>query len=287
MKSTDGGNSWVGTDLTGQCEMILDIYFHSADTGYVFAGSSANIASSNASILRTTDGGITWTNVYTSARPYELMWKAWFPSHQIGYATVQSYNTGTTQRYITKTTDGGLTWFELPLVNTGIREFGIGFVNDTVGWVGGETTGYATVNGGLTWTNKNIGQYANKFSIVKNNSGSKTCYAVGLNVYKTTGTITSIKENNTKTNNLMVYPNPSSSGAYITISIQNIKTKIVKSELISANGKQAHLLFDTFYVGTQESPFLFKLPEVAAGEYIIKFTDEKNKVFSQPIIITN
>ena len=126
IKSSDGGTSWVGTNLSPQCEMILDIFFQSPDTGYVFAGTSPDVASCSARILRTTDGGQTWTIVYTSNRPYELIWKAWFPSHQIGYATIQSYDSNTTQRYISKTTDGGLTWIELPLVNSGVREFGIG-----------------------------------------------------------------------------------------------------------------------------------------------------------------
>lgn len=292
VKSIDGGNNWVGTDLSSQCSMILDVYFHSSDTGYVFAGSDSNIANAVASILRTTDGGLTWSNVYTSSRTYEIMWKAWFPSHEIGYATIQSYDSGSSQRYIAKTTDGGLTWFELPLVNLGIREFGIGFANDTIGWVGGETTGYQTLNGGSTWTNKNIGQYANKFSIVNNTNGTKTCYAVGLNVTKTTGiptltVATSIDEKDGVTERVSVYPNPSQSGAYVSISLEKLKTKIIKAELISADGKASYLLFDTYYLGTHESPFLFKLPQVTAGKYVIKFVDEKNEIYSQNILVVN
>ncbi len=292
MKSIDGGNNWVGTDLSSQCKMILDVYFHSPDTGYVFAGSNANIAISNASILRTTDGGVSWTNVYTSARPYEIMWKAWFPSHETGYATIQSYDSGSSQRYVAKTTDGGISWLELPLVNTGIRGFGVGFVNDTVGWVGGETIGYQTTDGGLTWSNKNIGQYANKFSVVNNQSGTKTVYAVGLNVFKSTGVNTAtlaavIDEEQIDTGNAFVYPNPVHSGAYVSFSLEKIKTKIVKAELVSVNGKVCVSLFDSYYIGTHESPFLFKLPEVDAGKYVVKLTDEHKKVFSQKIIIIN
>jgi len=287
IKSIDGGNNWVGTNLSPQCEMILDIYFHSQDTGYVFAGTNSNVASSSARILRTTDGGLTWTNVYTSNRPYELIWKAWFPSHQIGYATIQSYNSNTTQRYITKTTDGGLTWNELPLVNSGIREFGIGFINDTVGWVGGESTGYQTINGGLTWTTKNIGQYANKFSIVKDNNGTCAAYAIGLRVFKMqTGTVGLLNRESDK-DKFIVYPNPANSGSYISLSLEKIKSKIIKAELISLDGKIKSLLFNGFYPGTQESPFIFPLPNVLAGNYIVRFTAENGKIIEQKIFITN
>lgn len=289
MKSTDGGNNWIGTNLSPQCEMVLDIYFHSEDTGYVFAGTSLNIANSSARILRTTDGGQTWAIVYTSNRPYELLWKAWFPSRQIGYATIQSYNSNTTQRYITKTINGGSTWNELPLVNTCIREFGIGFINDTVGWVGGENTGYQTINGGQSWTTKNIGQYANKFSIVKDNNGSYTAYAIGLRVFKMqTGTvIAGIMDKENYSLKSIIYPNPVNSGSFITISLEKMKTKIVKAELISNDAKSKYLLFDGYYPGTQESPFILRLPDVPPGNYIARFTNENLTIFDQKLIISD
>ncbi|NHM07359.1 hypothetical protein G4D82_09015 [Flavobacterium sp. CYK-4] len=288
LKSTDGGNTWVGSDVSNQCKMILDLHFQTPEIGYAFTGTNANIASSKARVIRTTDGGATWSVVYTSTRNYEIMWKASFPTENVGYASIQSYNTATTQRYIIKTTDGGLTWSELPLTNSGAREFGIGFINESVGWVGAENTGYETLDGGLTWTEKNIGQYANKFSITENLDGSKTVYAIGLNVFKMTdnGTL-GISSYQPSKNDLLVSPNPAFSGQYIAISLDKIKTKIVKSELVSTDGKVTTVLFDTFYTGTKEAPFMFKLPNVATGNYLLKFTDEKGKIFKEKIAITN
>jgi hypothetical protein len=238
IKSVDRGVSWVGSDLSPYCQMILDVWFVSPDTGFVFAGTSLNVAASSARILRTTDGGLSWTDVYTSSRPSEIMWKAWFPSRKIGYASIQSYSTSSTQRYIAKTTDGGENWTELPLVNTGIREFGIGFINDSVGWVGGENTGYQTINGGQTWTNKNIGQYANKFSIVKNPDGSNTAYAIGLRIFKmNTSSPTAIEKETRPIAGMSVHPNPAASGSYISISLESLQSRIIKAELISMSGK--------------------------------------------------
>lgn len=289
LKSTDGGITWVGTDVSSQCKMILDLHFQTPQIGYAFTGTNANIAASNARVLRTIDGGATWSIVYTSARNYEIMWKSWFPSTNVGYATIQSYNPNTSQRYIIKTIDGGLTWTELPLTDNGEREFGIGFINESVGWVGVETTGYETLDGGNTWTEKYIGEYANKFSIIANPDGSKTVYAIGLNLFKMTdtGTLGINQQPTTIRSNLLVYPNPASSGQYISIALDKIKTKIIKSELVSIDGKTTTVLFDTFYIGTQEAPFMFRLPEVASGNYILKFTDENKKIFKQKIVIKN
>ena len=287
MKSTDGGNNWVGTDLSNQCRMILDIHFQTEQIGYVFAGTSNNINNSKARILRTEDGGATWNTVFTSTRTYEIFWKASFPTADVGFATIQSYNTTTTQRYIVKTTDGGLTWIELPLANSGVREFGIGFIDENVGWVGGENSGYETLDGGLTWTSKNIGQYANKMSIVSNTDGSKTCYAVGLNVYKMETSNLATTTVVQKKSNALIYPNPAKSGGLVAIALDGIKSKITKAELIGIDGKSTEILFNDYFEGTRESPFMFYLPSVAAGEYIVKFSDEKNGVHHQKVIIKN
>lgn len=286
IKSGDAGQTWNGLDLSPQCEMILDIHFHSPDTGLVFAGTSTNVAASSARILRTTDGGQTWTVVYTSSRPYELMWKAWFPSPSIGYATIQSYNSGTTQRHIVKTTDGGLTWNELPLVNTGVREFGIGFINDSVGWVGGETTGYETLDGGLTWTAKNIGQYANKFSIVRNPDGSSTAYALGLRLYKmTTQAMLGTSEHAAEEARFVVHPNPAVSGGIIALSLEHTEGRIVSAELIDAAGRSADSLFIGYHAGTHESPFVLRLPSIAPGTYTLRFITSSGRTYGQKLVI--
>ncbi len=288
IKSSNAGETWQGSDLSDYCQMILDVWFVSPDTGFVFAGTNLNVAASSARILRTTDGGNSWEPVYTSARNSEIMWKAWFPSRKIGYASIQSYSSTSTQRYIAKTSNGGESWTELPLVNSGIREFGIGFINDSVGWVGGENTGYQTLNGGQTWTSKNIGQYANKFSIVKNNDGSQTAWAIGLRIFKmSTSTPTAIATfSGEKPAQALVYPNPAAAGSYITFSLEKLPGKMVKAELISSDGKFKSDLFSGFYPGTRESPFLFPLPVIAAGKYHVRFTDEKGKQHQQELIIT-
>ncbi len=71
--------------------------------------------------------------VYESSRPYELTWKIAFPSREVGYVTIQSYNPdpSASERFVAKTTDGGKSWKEVPLTNEHpVREFGIAFLDD-------------------------------------------------------------------------------------------------------------------------------------------------------------
>jgi photosystem II stability/assembly factor-like uncharacterized protein len=186
LKSTDGGDSWESIDMSRYCGMILDAKFFDEKTGIISAGSDASVEKSNALILMTTDGGKTWTKRYQSGRPYEITWKSSFPTRQVGYITVQSYNPDktVTRRVVLKTTDGGKTWAELPLAyDFNLREFGIGFISKNLGWVGGSTTGYETTDGGKTWRPVELGKAVNKIRLLKTTSGF-VGYAIGVDVYK-------------------------------------------------------------------------------------------------------
>lgn len=184
LRSTDSGVTWKVIDLRPHAGMILDVKFQDANTGFVCAASSDDLAQANAMILRTTDGGVTWAPVYRSARAFENCWKMSFPSRRVGYATVQNYAEGETKRYVVKTTDGGATWRELPLVDDArVREFGIGFVDENRGWVGATTAGFETRDGGATWAPVEMGRAVNKIRIVR--AGATTrAYAIGVNVHR-------------------------------------------------------------------------------------------------------
>lgn len=186
LKSEDGGATWQSIDMSRYCQMILDVKFFDAKNGVISAASDADVQKSNALVLTTSDGGKTWTKRYQSARPYELTWKSSFPTRKIGYVTIQNYNPDKTvsQRVIAKTTNGGKTWKEIPLANDfNLKEFGIGFVDEKRGWVGGSTSGYETMDGGKTWKQIEMGKVVNKIRLLKTTSGF-VGYAIGLDLYK-------------------------------------------------------------------------------------------------------
>jgi photosystem II stability/assembly factor-like uncharacterized protein len=196
LRSLDGGDSWKVIDMTAHTAMILDVKFFDAMNGVVFGASDSDVQTSHARIIRTQDGGVTWKVVYESKRPFEITWKGSFPSAKVGYATVQSYDPdpASTQRYVVKTTDGGRSWKELPLVNDAkVREFGIGFRDERIGWVGTSTSGFQTVDGGKHWVPVEMGRAVNKIRVVPTDAGF-VAYAIGVDVYKFDATLPAKKK---------------------------------------------------------------------------------------------
>ncbi len=183
LRSIDGGDTWAVIPMDDHAGMILDIKFFDEMTGLVFASTSRG-SDNEGLILRTSDGGETWENVYQSGRVGELIWKASFPTDQIGYATVQSYDPENAQQVIVKTTDGGQTWTELPLTtNAKARQFGIGFIDENHGWVGTMEGGFYTNDGGQTFQSVPIARAANKIRTLQTESGALV-FAIGTEVQR-------------------------------------------------------------------------------------------------------
>ena len=183
--SRDGGATWTSEDLSKVVGMILDVHFVDEQTGFLCAASSADAETSHARIVKTTDGGTTWRTVYESTRPTELTWKCAFPTRDVGYATVQSYDPKSAHRVVAKTTDGGETWTEIPLVtDAAVLEFGVGFADANVGWVGAKDGMWQTLDGGATWTHVAVGRGVNKIRVLAAPGGGFVAYAIGVDVYK-------------------------------------------------------------------------------------------------------
>jgi photosystem II stability/assembly factor-like uncharacterized protein len=185
--STDAGRTWSARDMSGVAGMILDVKFLDARTGFLCAATNREVERSHALILKTTDGGQTWVKKYESTRPYENTWKCAFPSAKVGYATIQSYDENATARYVAKTIDGGETWTELPLVDDAkVREFGIGFLDESLGWVGAVPGAFETRDGGKTWSQVELGKATNKIRVIHPKKGNPFGFAIGVDVYKLT-----------------------------------------------------------------------------------------------------
>lgn len=186
--SDDLGLTWKQIPIAQHAAMAFDVHFFDRQHGIIAAASSADVAESNALILTTTDGGSTWTKAYQSARPFELTWKISFPTRDVGYVTIQSYNPdpAASERFVAKTTDAGKTWTEIPLINDAkVRQFGVAFIDENRGWIGAMPQGFATTDGGATWTRTNFGNAVNKIRVLKTDTAWHA-FAIGVQVSRTT-----------------------------------------------------------------------------------------------------
>jgi photosystem II stability/assembly factor-like uncharacterized protein len=185
--SHDGGESFKSVDLNSFGASLYDIKMFDKNEGIACSSSDSDVRKSHARILSTSDGGMTWQTVYESTRPFEISWKCFFPTREIGYATVQHYNPDTTltTQHIIKTTDGGKSWKEITFANDyASRPFGIGFIDEKHGYVGTMNSGYETHDGGETWQKIALGRATNKIRILKTREGKVYGYAIGVNVFK-------------------------------------------------------------------------------------------------------
>ena len=187
MVSNDNGNTWTSKSMMQDCKMLFDIKMFNKKEGLVAAANSENTAEGNALILRTSDGGNTWQKAYQSKRPYENVWKVSFPTRNIGYGTIQSYNPDTlvNQQHFIKTTNGGKTWKEYDFVKDHkARSFGVGFVNEKHGYIGTYYRGYETRDGGKTWNANSLGPAVIKVRIYQDDEGVIYGYAIGVEAYR-------------------------------------------------------------------------------------------------------
>ena len=179
LSSSDGGASWTSVDLGAWLMMAIDVHFSSPTEGLV-AGMGLD---QKCTLIRTTDGGATFTPVLTSTTPGSLCWKLDFPSDAVGYLAVQDTTSG--PGTFGKTTDGGATWQELPLPTTeAYGALASGFINEDIGWMvpnQPSLPAYVTFDGGSTWEEEpDLVGPINRFRF----TDAKTGYAVGSDVYK-------------------------------------------------------------------------------------------------------
>jgi photosystem II stability/assembly factor-like uncharacterized protein len=188
VRSEDGGKTFTASKLPEGAAMALDVHFFDRNVGLLAAGSSANVQESTTAIFRTEDGGKTWTEVHRGKRAWELTWKMSFPTKDLGFVSVQSYNpdaASASDRFILRTRDGGRTWAELPVVTDhAVRFFGVGFVDEKLGFLGGMPGGFVTRDGGETWSRTQLGRAVNKIRFVRGPDGKTLGYAVGVEVLR-------------------------------------------------------------------------------------------------------
>jgi photosystem II stability/assembly factor-like uncharacterized protein len=209
LKTTDGGLDWYPQNSEMVKLSYLDkIQFVNDQIGWI-------IDNSDSTILKTINGGKTWTKYKTETS----MWlqSLFFLNENLGWAVgnYQGINN------IQKTIDGGETWVPQNAVYADISS--VFFINDNIGWVCGfdnllrVSVIFKTTDGGKSWYKQNcpIKNEWNLSDIFFSNEN--TGWAVGNGIIKTTngGGIVNVSNEkelyNTIPNQIELfqnYPNP-------------------------------------------------------------------------------
>ncbi len=160
IKTIDNGYSWELIDMKPYASNLIDIYFSDEDNGFVVGGLIDESCTVDVNayppprlsrygqvrpvILRTRDGGKSWTNTTANIKDFECGewgWKIQFLNETHGFVSLENFRNAS----ILVTTDGGDSWVKKhvakdqdpssPAINNDLE--GIGFINERQGWVGG------------------------------------------------------------------------------------------------------------------------------------------------------
>jgi len=160
-RTTDNGASWTAPVSSELC--APSVYFPNNDVGYFLTNGSAT---GSAGVNKTTDGGNTWSFIY-STLPGEHLF---FVSENIGFACQANE--------VSKTVDGGITWVNK---NIGVSVLdAIFFIDKDTGYIGGWYVSKLakTINGGDDWTDITTDYNIHAIHF----PSSKVGYAVGENL---------------------------------------------------------------------------------------------------------
>ena len=198
IKSTDSGTTWEFIDMSAYATALVEVLFINENIGFVSGGDDQG-----AVILKTTNGGESWTQIYRTNEPGDYVWKMQlFADQKKMFCSIESE----TQGKLLKTLDGGITWQTKNFPDHYVQA--VGFVSETHGWMGGHNSGFMeTFDGGNTWVNNNLGGSLNRIFFVNDN----VAFASGNHIYKmtTTGLATNETENEKVINlKIEVVPNP-------------------------------------------------------------------------------
>jgi photosystem II stability/assembly factor-like uncharacterized protein len=199
VKTTNGGITWTGRSVADVASTLIDVHFFDENTGIATGGTGSSL-DGDAVVIRTEDGGETWTRVYRSTRGPSISgewgWKISFPTPEVGYISVETINNPSgLDAKVLKTVDGGRTWTPLSVTGSvssaGLQ--GIGFITPDIGWASGRGVTSLTTDGGVTWQQlqhynqtTQTGQLdgaINRFYMVN----ESLAYAIGQRTYRISG----------------------------------------------------------------------------------------------------
>lgn len=128
-KTTDSAKHWVQLNSTVNLP-IYSLFFIDSLKGFAVGGQNScggtGCVPPGGFILRTLDGGLTWTKVYTPIDKIEIS-SVYFVNASIGFCAGDNV--------ILRTSDGGQTWNEYKVNNLGGKMMQVKFLNTQKGYI--------------------------------------------------------------------------------------------------------------------------------------------------------
>lgn len=271
IKSTDSGNTWQYIDMSAYATALVEIQFLTESIGFA-SGRNAT----GGVILKTTDGGISWTQILNTNTNGDYVWKLQIlnsnPNVMFGAVEAASPNPGR----LAKSIDGGVSWTFQNAPEIDIQA--VGFLDENHGWMGGHTTGfYETTNGGVSWTNTGVGSNLNRIFFIGN-----TAYASGRTIYKMSNVLSNVDflEKDRTPLNIIVSPNPIVDKLNIEIEFTAEDHMVI--DLYDNTGKLVKHLSkeDIYIIGVKKYSFDFPY---SSGTYHIDFHNNTGRQSSKII----
>lgn len=218
-RTTDAGNTFSTQRLIPEPHYISNIHFLNAQTGFVTLVRMQTGEGYRDIILKTTNGGDTWTEVYSELPKSQLLFvypgisQMQFVNDLLGYAV----STGVPATLF-KTTNGGDSWDSLSVNflpdHMDLRD--VHFLNEQVGYVGADVV-YKTVDGGQSWVAQQFHPQGNYYVTALQMVNEGLGYVTGNGIFKTTngGGSLNLRSAGKSDLGIQLYPNPGSGTVFV------------------------------------------------------------------------
>ena len=276
-KSTDAGVTWATSYLdTSLASGLIDATFLSESKGFITGYHGSPYGQRACVVLRTLDGGATWTKVFSDTTIGGRIWKIQFIDSVYGVASIEPLFKDTVA--MIKTSDGGNTWQIMPVGHKASWSYGwgtqgIGFLNRQKGWLGGYYNGmFETNDGGLTWDSLAVNEECDRFFLI-----DSTIYVSANTVYKYSS------DHNDEVGNVPqpafvhklypISPNPSNGNVQIEFDINIHQTNVVL-EVVNVDGRKTYPVMNG-YLKPGHYSYKWDGTNAPGGNYIVWLgTDE-------------
>ncbi|SCY42014.1 YCF48-related protein [Flavobacterium caeni] len=263
LKSTDSGQTWQYIDMGAYAEGLVELLFVDENLGYASGKGAAG-----GTILRTTDGGVSWTEIYNTGIAGEYVWKlqilASNPNCMFG--SVESVNA--LPGKLVRTLDNGVSWVSHDVPDTDIQA--VGFLTEDHGFMGGHASPFLeTTDGGATWSENFVGSNLNRIQILNDN----LAYASGATIYKFSETLgkSDFKEKGRTPLKAAVTPNPVKDK--MTVTIEFVDSDHLVLELYDISGRRVRELLRDEIPAAGKKSYTFDAPRASGGYFVNIHTD--------------